>query len=333
MTTGRKQLTKFLIRILITTSLLIWVFSQIDLQEFWQTVKTAKWQFLIAVWALTVIIFWINSIKMQLIMKKQGCNVSIFTLFGASAVTLLYSMIIPGILSAGIKWYILRKNTGKGSSVLSSMLYNQLSIIFVMAVFGLVALIVTNPSSLLLTNTKNRWLLPILCSILLAAIILTSLLLLNSRTGSKFIKALGLLLSPFSEKIRQKGQETLNQIAIFQTVGIGFHLTMAYITIIANLIGGVFVYILSARGANITAPLWVLVWLCAIIYLLGRVPISVANLGVREATLVGFLALYGVEKSPALLMSMILFSSIIFMAIIGAIYQLYWAVTVKKPKS
>lgn len=329
MTTRTKQLAKFLIRILITTVLLVWVFSRIDLQQFWQTVKTTRWQFLIAVWALTIIVFWINSIKMQLILKKQGCNVSTFTLFGASAVTLLYSMIVPGILSAGIKWYILRKDTGKGSNVLSSMLYNQLSIMFVMTVFGLLALIVTNPA----TNARNRWLLPAICSILLAVIILISLLLLNSRTGGKIVKALGLLLSPFPEKMRRKSQEIIEQIAIFQTVGISFHLTMASITIIANLIGGVSIYILSASGANITAPLGVLVWLCAIVYLLGRMPISVANLGVREATLVGLLALYGVETSPALLMSMILFSAIIVMAVIGAIYQLIWAVTTKKAKS
>jgi hypothetical protein len=53
----------------------------------------------------------------------------------------------------------------------------------------------------------------------------------------------------------------------------------------------------------------------------------VANLGVREATLVGFLAVYGVEKSAAMLMSMILFSTMVFMAIIGAAYQLYWSLT------
>jgi len=332
MTTRTKQLVKFLIRILITTGLLIWVFSRIDLQQFWQTVKTTRWQFLIAVWALTIIVFWINSIKMQLILKKQSCNVSIATLFGASAVTLFYSIIVPGILSAGIKWYILRKDTGKGSNVLSSMLYNQLSIMFVMTVFGLVAFIVTNPISPFLTNTTSRWLLPAICSILLAVIILISLLLLNRRTGGKIIKALTLLLRPFPTNIRRKGQEILGQIAIFQTVGISFHLTMASITIIANLIGGVSIYILSSSGANITAPLGVLVWLCAIIYLLGRMPISVANLGVREATVVGLLALYGVETSPALLMSMILFSAIVVMAVIGAIYQLIWAVTAKKAK-
>ena len=329
MTTRTKQLTKLLIRILITTGLLILVFSRIDLQQFWHTVRTARWQFLIAVWILAVIFFWINSIKMQLILKKQDCTVDIATIFGASAVTCLYSMILPGVLSTGVKWYILKKGTGKPSNVLSSMLYNQLSMMFVMTVFGLVALIVTDPT----TNTRNRWLLPAICSILLAVIILISLLLLNSRTGGKIIKGLRLLLRPFPAKIRQKSQEILDQIATFQAAGAKFHLTIAFVTVIAGLGVGVFIYFLSAKAANITAPLGVLVWLCAVIYVLGRIPISVANLGVREVTLVGFLALYGVETSQALLMSMILFSAVIFMAVIGAIYQLFWAVTAKKSKS
>ncbi len=284
---------------------------------------------MIAVWILAVIFFWINSIKMQLILKKQDCMVGIATIFGASAVTCLYSMILPGVLSTGVKWYILKKGTGKPSNVLSSMLYNQLSMMFVMTVFGLVALIVTNPAA----NTGNRWLLPAICSILLAAIILISLLLLNSRTGGKIIKGLRLLLRPFPAKIHQKSQEILDQIVTFQAAGAKFHLTIASITVIVSLGVGVFIYFLSAKAANITAPLGVFVWLYAIIYVLAKLPISVANLGVREVTLVGLLALYGVEKSQALLMSMILFSAVIFMAVIGAIYQLFWAVTAKKSKS
>ncbi len=330
MTDRTKQLVKFLVRILITTGLLIWVFSKIDLEQFRQTVKTARWWFLIAVWVLVLIIFWINSIKMQLILKKQDCQVSIATLFGASAITLFYSMIIPAILSTGVKWYILKKVTGKSINVLSSMVYNQLTVIVIMTVFGLAALMITNPASLLMADTDKHWLLPAVCGILLTAVILISLLLLNSGTGGKIIKAFGLLLKPFPAKIRQKAQEILEQAAIFQNVGGRFHLTIASITIIANLIGGVLIYFLSAKAANITAPVGVFVWLCAVIYVLGRIPISVANLGIREFTLVVLLGIYGVEKSQALLMSMILFSAVILMAAIGAIYQLSWTITTKK---
>ncbi len=270
---------------------------------------------------------------MRFILKKQDCNVSIATLFSASAITLFYSMIIPGILSTGVKWYILKKGTGKGINVLSSMFYNQLSIIVVMTVFGLAALMITNPASLLKTDANNRWLLPAISGILLAAIILISLLLLNSRTGGKIIKAFTLLLNPLPAKIHRNAQKILEQLAIFQAAGAGFHLTILAVTIIANLIGGVLLYILSAKATNITAPFGVFVWLCAVIYVLGRVPISVANLGVREVTLVGFLGIYGVAKPQALLMSMILFSALVVMAVIGAIYQLFWAVIEKKSKS
>jgi len=48
---------------------------------------------------------------------------------------------------------------------------------------------------------------------------------------------------------------------------------------------------------------------------------------------VGFLAIYGVDKPQALLMSMILFSTIVVMAVIGAMYQLFWTVTANKSKS
>ena len=330
MTTRSKQLAKLLIRVLITTGLLVWVFSQIDIGLFGQAVKTARWQLLIAVWVLTVFFFWIRSIKMQLILKKQDCKVGIATIFSASAVTSLYSMILPGLLSTGAKWYILTKDSGKGSNVLSSMVYNQLVTMFIMIVFGLAALMITNPVLLLKTDVQNRWIMPLICGILLAGIILISLLLLSSRTGGKIIDGFGFLLRPFPLKIRQKGREILDQIITFQAAGAGFHLKIASITTIDTLIGGVIVYILSARAANVAAPAGVLVWICAAICVLGRVPISVANLGVREVTLIGLLGIYGVEKSQALLMSMILFSTLVFMAIIGAMYQISWAASSKK---
>ena len=333
MTTRSKQTIKLLIRVLITAGLLVWVFSQIDFGQFRQAVKTAKWQLLIAVWMLSVIFLWIRSIKMQLILKKQDCKVGVATIFRASAVTSLYSMILPGVLSTGAKWYILKQDSGKGSNVLSSMVYNQLLTMFVMIVFGLAALMITNPVIILKAEVNNRWLLPLICGILLTVIILISLLLLSSRTGGKIVNGFKFLLRPFPAKIRQKGREILDQIVTFQAAGAGFHLKIASITTLDTLISSVIIYVLSARAANVTAPPGVLVWICAAICVLGRVPISVANLGVREVTLVGLLGIYGVDKSQALLMSMILFSALVLMAIIGAMYQIYWAVSSKKSVS
>lgn len=323
MTTRAGQLVKLLIRILITVGLLLFVFSRIDIQQFWQAVKAARWGFLIAVWVLAIMIFVAGSVNMQRILRKQDCHVRIFTLFGTTAITSLYSLVMPGMLSTGVKWYILKKDTGRGSNVFSSMLYNQSMMTFVITVFGLIALIITNPIAIL-TNAKNRWLLPIVCGVLLVIIIAAFLLLLNHRAGGKIVKICSLLLRPLPAKIRRKAEEIPEQLVIFQTVGWRFHLTTASIVVIANVVGTFFIYVLSAQAAHITAPVGVFIWLCAAVYLLGKLPISVANLGIREVTLVGALALYGVDAPSALLMSMIIFSITILMAIIGAFFQLYW---------
>jgi uncharacterized membrane protein YbhN (UPF0104 family) len=324
MTARTKKLIKFLTRIFVTTVLLIWVFNQVDLQQFRQTIKMARWHYLIVVWALAVVIFWFNSVRLRLIFKKQGCDVKTAVIFRSSAITCLYSLIVPGLLSTGVKWYILTKDTGKGGKVLSGMFYNQFSTVIVMTIFGLIALVVTNPASLFLAKTSNQWILPFICVTLFIAVVIFALLLLNSRTGGIIIDIFRFFLKPLPETIRQKGLHTLEQIALFQVAGFRFHLVMALITMANTLIGGSIICALAAKSANISAPFVVLIWLWAVVYILGRLPISIANLGPREAALIGFLALYNVNESQALLMSMILLSASVFMAAIGAIYQLSW---------
>jgi len=325
MTSRTKLFIKLSLRISFTIVALLWVFDQIDFQQFRQELKMARWEYLIPVWMLTIILLYVNSEKMRFILRKQDCSVNTCILFGASAVSFFYSMFMPGPLSTGVKWYILKKHTRKGCNVLSSMVYNQLSVMIVMAVSGLAVLIITNPIVILLPDVKTQWLLPVICGMSAITIIIISLLLLNRRTGEKAISLLGHILRYLPERVQQKGEEILGQLAVFQTVGYRFHFVIAFITIMNSFAGSIVLYILSAKGASIVAPLGVFFWLPAIIYILGKIPISIANLGVREVTLVSILKLYGIEGSAVLLMSMILFSTSLFMAIIGVFYQLSWA--------
>ena len=319
MTDKGKKILKLFIRIIVTSVLLIWVFSNIERQQLIEALKTARWSFLIAVWALVAMIYWINSIKMRLILKKQDCNLNTIIIFGVSAVTALYSMVMPGMLSMGMKWYFLRRGTGKGIHVFSSMVYNQLSNIVIMMIFGLGVLILTNPASIIWANSEVSHFLPAICTILLVIVVLFCLLLLNKQTGGKIVEAIGVLLSPFPSGIRKKAQEILQQIALFQFVGWQFHLIMFLITIGGTSLGGVIMYFFAAKAANVTVPLSTFAWLWAVIFILQRVPISIANLGIREAILSSVLPIYGVETSAAVLMSVILFSALVFMAVIGAI--------------
>jgi len=256
--------------------------------------------------------------------------VSTNTIFGASAITSLYGLVLPGILSTGIKWYILKRSTGKGTNVLSGMLYNQVTLTVVMTVIGLVGLIVTNPAQMILPDGQWQHALPLACGAALGLVVLLSLLAVNRHTGGPILRLLAVALRPLPRTIREKGETLLAQIGTFQAAGWRFHLAIAGINVVDGLLIGLLIYLSAAWAARVAVPMSVLIWLCAIVFVLGKIPISVANLGVREVTLVGLLAGYGVGRAEALLMSMILFSSLIFMAAIGLVYWLVWAVQARK---
>jgi hypothetical protein len=253
---------------------------------------------------------------MRLIMKRLNCDVGIGPIFITSAITALYGMVLPGILDMSAKWYILKLHTGKPSQVLSGMMYNQFTDILVIIIFGLTALVIANPT----VGFK----LPLICIFLLIVIILCCLLLFNRITGPKVNSFFGLTLKWLPSRINSVGQKILDQLSIFQTTDWKFHLQILSISAFANLFG-IIIYVSAAKAADITVPLGVLVWQSSLIYLLGRLPISIADLGVREITIVESLARYGISAPEALLMSMVIFSNRILMALIGAVFQICWS--------
>ena len=334
-----RQIVRLILRITVAVVLLAWVFSHVDLTHFRQTVQAARWQYLLGVWGATALFFWVQAVALRWILRKQDCDVSLNTIFGASCVTSLYGLVLPGIVSTGVKWYILKRTTGKGINVLSAMLYNQVTLTVVMMAVGLVGLIAVNPAKVLWPDIQQTWIVPLLCGILLAALLLVSALALNERTGGSITRLLIAALKPLPAAVQEKGQTVLAQIATFQSAGWRFHLTIASINVVDGLFVGLLWYLFSAWAASVAAPVSVLIWLCAIVFVLGKIPITIANIGVREWVLVSLLPVYGVTRSAALLMSMILLSSLVFMAALGIVYQILWTVQShhaadqEKPKS
>ena len=80
-------------------------------------------------------------------------------------------------------------------------------------------------------------------------------------------------------------------------------------------------YWLAARAVHLRISPVALAFVWAGVFLLGRLPISIANLGVREVTVVSWLAFYRVDGPTALAMSLVVFSAAVVMALIGALCQ------------
>jgi uncharacterized membrane protein YbhN (UPF0104 family) len=324
MTQRTIKILKFIAKLAVTVALLVWVFSRIDLSQFGTVFKTARWSVLWGVWILAVIVYWLFAVKMRLIMEKLNCPADTHTLFAISMITSLYGMVLPGMVDTSIKWYMLKQHTGKGSNVFTCMVYNQFTTMVVVIMTSLAALAIANPG--------GGWRLPVICSIIIAAIIVLCLLLLHETTASKVAGIFRFLLTPFPQAVQNIVSTIIKEISTFRTAPRSFHLIQLALAFVSSTVLSSIIYLFAAKAARIDVPLGILVCQCALISILGRLPISVGDLGVREATIVGSLAIYNVDASSALLMSLIIFSIRILLAFIGAIYLLLYTFR-KTPQS
>ncbi len=321
---------KLILRFSVTVCALIWVFYLVDLSQVKVAMKEADWRFLVLAWFFNAALFWTRSYRFQLILKKLGCFASVNTLFSASAMMALYGLVMPGMLSLAAKWYVIKKATGKGGHVVTAMVYNQVTIMVVMVAFGLLALSITNPlAQLNLTESQITWL-SCLTVCLFLMILGAFAFLLSHRAGAKMDRALSWGIRWVPDMIRKKAEPILEHFQIFRTLEPGFHLMILILGLLTGALGGGVFYMLAAKATHIQVPFVAYIWMYVIIFILGRIPVTLSNCGLREFVLMGLLGVYGVDKPLALLMSMIIFSAHIFMAFIGALYQISWSLAKRK---
>ena len=330
LTENQKKWLKLCLRLSVTGVGLTVVFYLVDLQELKDAIKQVDRRFLVLAWAFNAAMFWCRSYRFQLILKKLSCYVSVNTLFASSAMMALYGMVLPGVLSLTAKWYVIKRATGKGGHVVSAMVYNQVSIMVAMVAFGLLALVVTNPlSQLNLSQSQARWL--SLGGIAMFVVIMGMFAtLLSRRVGGEIDRLIQSCMKGLPALVRTKGDLVLEQIHVFRTLGPGFHIYILVLGLATGALGGGVLYMLAARATHISVPFMAFVWMHAVIYILGRIPVSISNCGVRDFVLMGLMGVYGVGRPEALLMSLIVFSAHIFMAFLGALYQVSWSLSRKR---
>jgi uncharacterized protein (TIRG00374 family) len=81
---------------------------------------------------------------------------------------------------------------------------------------------------------------------------------------------------------------------------------------------GVLMFYLLSRGLDLPIGFFDWSWIVGALTLALFLPLTIGGLGVREGTLIGILALYGYQKETAVALSLVAFSFVLMLAIIGA---------------
>lgn len=317
-----QRIAKLSLRVSVTITLLWVVIRRVDTARLGQTLATADFLYVFWGWGCVVLAYWVRSMRMRFILKRQDCSLETSKLFGISCVTALWSFVLPGFLSVGVKWYLLKKYTGQATRVLSAMVYNQVTEIAFRLCVALLALTLSNPFG-------RAWVLPAcVLGIAVLAVFLSSLL--YDRISRALIETSNSVFQRLPSKIRDGIHTTVESGRVFRASGWRFHVGVMANNLVAILLS-VMVYWSYARAISVSVPLSAFVWQGVVVVMLSKVPLSLANFGVREYALTGFLALYGVDPTTALCFSLLVGSNVFVIAGLGALFAAKSAI--RKPGS
>jgi len=227
-----------------------------------------------------------------------------------------YTVIMPRGIATGIRW-VRYQRSGRGDDALALMIFQGLvevliSLAFTAAFLGLDAGHLSTGYSLL-------W-----CASLvaLACTVIAILPFFNARAAALMEIPIRLMISISPGIIATKIEKLWSSIVVFQRLERIHGVAILAISVVGKVVfiwSGVF----QAYAMGIDAGFLMLAWVRSVAFLLQMIPVTIAGIGVREASFIALLGGYGIAREEALTFSLALFFLQILIAVMGAVFELY----------
>ncbi len=297
------RLIWLLIRIVLVTSLCVWLASRIDLAPLLIALRQINTPWLYLVPALWLIAFTLASLRWKLLLTRFSGSVSLAAVALFNLVGAFYSSFIPGNVSGDvIKGLYLSRAHVRRVDAVSSALADRLLGLAVTVWIGLFALLVT-PEVRQATQISEAG----VGGLLLIALALP---------------VVGLLILPRFAPLRARMPQA---IQLVYDVGMAYARTprrLILSCIVSVLYFLCWVAILWVIGLAVRlegVSLVSMAFVLAIVNLAQAVPISINGLGVREGALLVLLPLYGVSNEKAVIFSLLIAALGWCVALVGAL--------------
>lgn len=283
-----------------SVGLLLWF---VPLAEVVRPLLTASIPWLLAGIALQFVVRAAAIFRMRVIAANQGVALTHRQLYTILLATQFYAMFLPGMLAGGATWakYV-QRGAGKAAAA-AIVLINRAVIVGVVIGVGACAWVIDRPVP------------PPTTTVVIACIVAATLL----------VVALPPLAVPQPGRVARAGAggRLLQFGARFlQFLGLSRadKLTVIASGVVESLLGAAVLWCLAVAVGIDVEPVAVL-WVRAGITVALLLPITIAGLGVREASLVGFGALLGITPALAIAWSFSILLGTIVVAGVGAVVE------------
>jgi len=303
----------YLLKIIISLSLLIYLLSKIEWEKSLSTIQNANFFWLGLAVILSIFDNILLTYKWNLLLKVRGKIVSFWRLFSINMIGGFWGLFLPSSLSTDVVrgYYLIKTSSDKAISVTS---------IFVDRLFALLGLIVFVSIALFFSGDIFKDLYLETYIIIFLILIVIGFIIFNSNYFSNVLNLL-------DEKLGKKklfGKVIKLRIALIEYIKYPLTLTYSFFLSLIVQLFRVFWYIIIAWAFNVNIPLVYYFIFCPLIIVVLMIPVSIGGLGVREGTFVTFFTMAGMSLDEAVIISFT--SSLITNIIVasGGLFYLFY---------
>ena len=306
------------LKIALTVLLLYLFISQTDLSGIVAVLSRLSSELIVALALLNILGVFISAYKWRMLLpeaKFSGLAVACFASY-------YFALLLPGQLAqeAAKAYHLSMGQSPKIHLIAASVVVDKIVSIIGLLVVGCIGLALSEtrlPQSL-------TWLFVV--SGLMAILSLFSLraVWVYSR-ACRFLARLGVLF-PRQERILN-GFSGLFEAWHVYSRNLPLLTSNILVAVLYQFVGVLMFYLLS-RGLQLPIGFFDWSWIVGALTLALFLPLTIGGLGVREGTLIGILGMYGCASETAIALSLMAFSFVIMLAMIGAVLSF----TIKAPR-
>ncbi|HEX9706630.1 MAG TPA: lysylphosphatidylglycerol synthase transmembrane domain-containing protein [Steroidobacteraceae bacterium] len=299
-------------QVVLSLGLLTYLVATIPMHDVLATLQSARTTWFVGGFAIVGATTLLAALQMRAILATQGMPFSVWQVAGINLITNFYGLFLPSSLAGGvIRWHHFSTPEGKRAQALAAIIFSRGVEVVTMLGYGIVFWY--------FANSKVSSASAVAAMIVTLTAVVFIVLLSVSQAPHAMLRA-ALTRLPLARHILERILRVSTCLVDFGRCGRRHQLRILLLCIVRNAFA-VAAFICFARALNIAVPAVDLGWVRAVVDLVLIIPISIAGLGVRDASLVAMLSPLGVPSAVALALSFLLLAVSLFVALLGGLVE------------
>lgn len=312
----RNPKVRIALQLTFTIVVLVLLFNSINISDLSRFLSSIKILPLIFSLLVTFLMRFLWAYQISITQAPMDMHFSTYEIFRIQMIATFYSLVLPGdLLAGGVSWYKLSRPERKYIEAGALLVFFRLVQISCLILLGLIVAFL-DPQ---IGSPEFRTL--IIVGIL--SIIIMWILFFSNQV----MRILDFIVnkvnsdSSFLTNLYENVERILDTILKFRTLGMNRLIFVFCVSLTAQFLGLVYFFLL-ARSVDIDLPFYVIGWISTFVTVIQMIPISIAGLGIREASYAVLLRDYGISPEQAISFSITIFVVFVIVGLIGGLFEL-----------